>query len=148
MSSILFRFSKKFRILRIARDFMDEQTNKRLAEVRLEFNLSKKDFAESLGVSGTVISDIENGKREPSKELLLTAAQKYAVSLNWLYLGVGEKRLTKTISEPPTDHPILQSLEHWISKKTGPYSIAITQINERLTRIEEQMSNAVEKDIN
>jgi transcriptional regulator with XRE-family HTH domain len=148
MSSILFNYFEKLRILRITRNCMNEHTNKRLAEVRLEFNLSKKDFAESLGISGTVISDIENGKREPSKELLLTVAGKYAVSLNWLYLGLGEKRLTKAISEPPTNHPILQSLEHWISEKTGPYSIAITQLNERLTRIEEQMSNVVEKEVN
>jgi transcriptional regulator with XRE-family HTH domain len=61
----------------------------RFREVRAKTNLSQKDFAESVGVSQSVVSDIERGAREPSRQILAVLAEKYAVDLNWLLLGIG-----------------------------------------------------------
>jgi len=72
---------------------MEPGVSMRFMELRNDRSYTKKEFAEKLSVSGTIISDIENGKREPSKELLLKAAEEFAVSLNWLYLGLGPKSL-------------------------------------------------------
>lgn len=61
----------------------------RFREVRAKTNLSQKGFAESLGVTQSVVSDIERGAREPSRQILSILAEKYAVDLNWLLLGIG-----------------------------------------------------------
>lgn len=45
----------------------------------------------------TTVSSIESGKREPSKEVLCNLAIKYAVSLNWIFTGIGEKSLPKSL---------------------------------------------------
>ena len=80
---------------------MDSDTNKRLTEVRINLGLTKKEFADSLAIASTVIVDIENGKREPSKNLLLMVAAQYSISLNWLYLGIEPKNLPGKIPSLP-----------------------------------------------
>ncbi|GMO11424.1 MAG: hypothetical protein Ta2A_19840 [Treponemataceae bacterium] len=120
---------------------MDSSVNDRVAEIRFETKMSKKDFADYLGVSATVIGDIENGKIEPSKNLLLNVARKYAVSLNWLYLGVGEKSLVTAINTVPKEHPVIQALESMVMEKTNQYSIALTQIHERFEKVDERLSS-------
>ena len=80
---------------------MDSDTNKRLTEVRINLGLTKKEFADSLAIASTVIVDIENGKRDPSKNLLLMVAAQYSISLNWLYLGIEPKNLPGKIPSLP-----------------------------------------------
>jgi len=61
----------------------------RFRTLRSKTNLSQKDFAQSIGVSQSVIAEIERGSREPSRSVLVAIAEKYQVSLDWLLLGVG-----------------------------------------------------------
>ena len=77
---------------------METEVNQRIAEIRQKKGLNKREFADSLGIPSSIISDIENGKREPSKDFLQSLAAKYAVSLNWLYFGVGTTSLVEAIS--------------------------------------------------
>jgi len=77
---------------------VDVMVNQRITEIRQKKGLNKREFADILGIPSSIISDIENGKREPSKEFLLSLSAKYSVSLNWLYFGVGEPSLVETIS--------------------------------------------------
>lgn len=69
----------------------------RFASVRQDFGLNVKQFAESLDMEPTTVSSIEAGKREPSKEVLYNLAVKYAISLNWIFTGEGEKSLPKSL---------------------------------------------------
>ena len=55
-----------------------------------------------MGIPSSIISDIENEKREPSKDFLHKFSQLYAISLNWLYFGVGPKGLVEAISTEET----------------------------------------------
>lgn len=69
----------------------------RFASIRQDFGLNVKQFAESLDMEPTTVSSIESGKREPSKEVLYNLAIKYAVSLNWIFTGIGEKSMPKSL---------------------------------------------------
>ena len=66
----------------------------RYAFVRSHAGLSKKDFAESLGIHPVVSGDIELGKRDPSRDVLVRLAKIYGVdikkagALNMVYLDV------------------------------------------------------------
>lgn len=49
--------------------------------------LTQKEFAESLGVARTYVSNIEYGRTKPSLEFLINISKCYHVSLDWLLLG-------------------------------------------------------------
>jgi len=85
---------------------VDIKVNQRITEIRQEKGLNKREFADSLGIPSSIISDIENGKREPSKDFLQSLAVKYALSLNWLYFGVGTTSLVEAISTVPGSTPV------------------------------------------
>lgn len=59
----------------------------RFAEVRAGSGLSKRAFAESLGIHPMVAGDIELGKRDPSREVLIRLARTYGVDITWLLTG-------------------------------------------------------------
>lgn len=56
----------------------------RFKQIRMKNNMNQKQFAETLKVSQSVISDIERGYREPSRQVLVNLAAVYKVNLNWL----------------------------------------------------------------
>ena len=60
----------------------------RYARIRAQAGLSKKAFAESLGIHPVVSGDIELGKRDPSRDVLVRLARVYGVDINWLLTGV------------------------------------------------------------
>lgn len=64
----------------------------RYASVRASSGLSKKEFADGLGIHPVVSGDIELGKREPSRDVLVRLAKKYGVDINWLLTGVPAPR--------------------------------------------------------
>lgn len=85
----------------------------RFREVRAKTNLSQKDFAESVGVSQSVVSDIERGAREPSRQILSVLAEKYSVDLNWLLLGIG---ISEKISQESIRDSEVERLEREINE--------------------------------
>jgi len=77
---------------------VDIEVNKRITEIRQKKGLNKRELADVLGIPSSIVSDIENGKREPSKEFLLSLSAKYSISLNWLYFGVGVTSLAEAVN--------------------------------------------------
>lgn len=78
--------------------------NERFAIIRKNSGLNAKQFAISMDMVPTTVSSIENGNREPSKEVLIKLAERYSINLNWMLTGDGpmftdEKR-------PQEDEPI------------------------------------------
>jgi transcriptional regulator with XRE-family HTH domain len=120
---------------------MDIGVGARVAEVRTDQKLNKREFAEMLDIADTVISNVESGVREPSKELLLSISIKYAISLNWLYLGLGEKSLAAATNTVPKEHPIIQALESMVADKTSQYSHALTQIYEHVKDVDNRIAS-------
>jgi phage repressor protein C with HTH and peptisase S24 domain len=64
-----------------------ESIAERYALVRSRSGLTKKAFAESLGIHPVVSGDIELGKRDPSRDVLVRLARVYGVDLTWLLTG-------------------------------------------------------------
>ena len=75
----------------------------RFRALRSKVNLSQKDFAQSIGVSQSVIAEIERGSREPSRSVLVAIAEKYQVSLDWLLLGVGSSDSVQRKENPEVE---------------------------------------------
>jgi SOS-response transcriptional repressor LexA len=65
----------------------DDTIARRYAYVRERSGLTKKAFADSLGIHAVVSGDIELGKRDPSRDVLVRLARTYDVDLTWLLTG-------------------------------------------------------------
>jgi transcriptional regulator with XRE-family HTH domain len=61
----------------------------RFADIRRGKKLNRKQFADSLGINQSVAGDIELGKREPSRNVLIQLAKIHHVNINWLLTGEG-----------------------------------------------------------
>ncbi len=81
----------------------------RFAGLRANARLSKKAFAESLGIHPVVAGDIELGKREPSREVLVRLAEVYGADLTWILTGVrapGRGAVAETGERPDGGGPV------------------------------------------
>jgi SOS-response transcriptional repressor LexA/DNA-binding XRE family transcriptional regulator len=100
--------------------------NERFAHIRISTGLKKKQFADSLAINQSVAGDIELGKREPSREVMLKLASVYKVNLNWLLTGEGDMFIVsdrKSISDPPVKKeekpPLVKDMEALITENIG-----------------------------
>lgn len=59
----------------------------RLREARLDADLTLREMARTLGVSPSFVSQLENGKSQPSVATLYSLAQLLGVSIDWLFEG-------------------------------------------------------------
>lgn len=69
----------------------------RYASIRFKSQLSKKAFAELLGIHPVVSGDIELGKRDPSRDVLVRLARVYGIDINWLLTGQGTNATAENI---------------------------------------------------
>lgn len=82
---------------------MNETKNDNIAarfrKTRIDLDMNQQELAKILKVSQSVISDIERGSREPSRQILVYLAEKYNVDLNWLLLGKSTENADNTDKE-------------------------------------------------
>lgn len=64
--------------------------NERVKELRLKEGLSQDKFATKLGVTRSVISNIEYGKVEVKEYLINLIVSQFKVNKDWLLAGTGE----------------------------------------------------------
>jgi phage repressor protein C with HTH and peptisase S24 domain len=76
------------------------EINMRFADIRRSTSLNKKQFADSLDINQSVAGDIELGKRDPSREVMLKLAAIYNVDIHWLLTGEGAMLRTAQIPLP------------------------------------------------
>ncbi|MBP5539344.1 MAG: helix-turn-helix transcriptional regulator [Bacteroidales bacterium] len=63
----------------------------RILQLLAAENLSQTEFAQRIGVSGSNVTHIINGRNNPSYEFILRVASHFpAVNLDWLLLGKGK----------------------------------------------------------
>lgn len=58
-----------------------------LKKIRKQLNLNQQKVALELNISREALSHYENGKRQPSLELLLKMSKYFNVSINYLITG-------------------------------------------------------------
>lgn len=71
----------------------------RVREIRKSFHLTLEKFGEKLGVGKTAVSNIENGNRSLTEQMLRSICREYHVSEDWLRNGTGEMFVTLTRRE-------------------------------------------------
>ena len=59
----------------------------RIATMRRSLGLSQAELAKSLGISASAVGMYEQGRREPSMEILTTMASLFRVSIDFLVTG-------------------------------------------------------------
>jgi transcriptional regulator with XRE-family HTH domain len=63
---------------------------KRIKAIRKALAVNQQDFAEGIDVSGSFLSEVENGKYKPGFKFYNNLLQTYNVNLNYLLTGKGE----------------------------------------------------------
>ncbi len=64
--------------------------NDRIKEIRKYHNLTLEKFGERLGVGKSAISNIENGNRNVTDQMIKSICREFAVNEHWLRTGEGD----------------------------------------------------------
>lgn len=59
----------------------------RISQLRRENNMTQRDLARALNVSPSAIGMYEQGRRQPSADLIVAICQEFSVSTQWLLTG-------------------------------------------------------------
>lgn len=76
-----------------------KEINQKLLDIRQHLNLNQTIFGYNLGVSRSVIQNIESDKTSPNKEFLHLVCKIYSVNENWLLYGTGDMFLDQMTAE-------------------------------------------------
>ena len=83
---------------------MKEQ--ERLLALMQSEGLNSKEFAQQVGISAATMSNVINGRNNPSLEVMQKVLNRFRnVSTNWLILGVGSMYLEKSNSQDDKSSP-------------------------------------------
>lgn len=75
----------------LSRKKFNTDINQRIKMVRELKNLTQQEFAEQLGIAQGFLSEIERGRYQPRKPLLLAIAYLYQINYDWLLTGKAKR---------------------------------------------------------
>lgn len=64
--------------------------NSRIKELREALQMTLEDFGARIGVTRSAISNIENGRRSPTNQLISSICREFRVNENWIRTGKGD----------------------------------------------------------
>ena len=70
----------------------NQTISEKIKELRTDLKMNQKNFSAAIGIRQSTLSSYENGVVTPSNDVLLTIAQKFHVSLDWLF-GLSENKV-------------------------------------------------------
>ena len=73
--------------------------NNRIKQLRKTENLTLEAFGARIGVTRAAVSNIENGRSNPSEQLILSICREFDVNETWLRDGIGEMKKDLTEDE-------------------------------------------------
>lgn len=83
----------------------------RISQLRRSRNMTQRQLAKALSVSPSAIGMYEQGRRQPSAELIVAISEEFSVSTQWLLTGRPyttkdlREDLKMLLSFPPADIP-------------------------------------------
>lgn len=98
----------------------------RFKEIRISNKLSQKEFAEKLGTSQGVISDIEHGRKGISRNVLLALGTEFNINATWVLTGEGDMFLPRHISAFKTAEQTINSVNEALIKNAESIDETIT----------------------
>ena len=112
--------------------------NENIKKLRLELGLTMEEFGKNLGVTRSAISNIENGYRNLTEQMILAICNVYNVNEQWLRDGTGDmfvedtdSLVEKIISDYPLDklsQTILKTYIELDPKKREIFNSVMKQI--------------------
>lgn len=112
--------------------------NENIKKLRLELGLTMEEFGKNLGVTRSAISNIENGYRNLTEQMILAICNVYNVNEQWLRNGTGDmfvedtdSLIEKIISDYPLDklsQTILKTYIELDPKKREIFNYVMKQI--------------------
>lgn len=66
------------------------EVGRRLKDLRRALDISQKEFASRIDVTGSLLSEIESGRVKPGYNFLIAIAREYKVNPTWVLLDEGE----------------------------------------------------------
>ena len=94
---------------------MDEKD--RIEKIMLKEEMNSAVFATEIGIQGSTLSHILNGRNNPSLDVLKKILNRFrTVSSDWLILGVGSMYRVEKQSQTPT---LFDSLDENITKSSS-----------------------------
>lgn len=76
-----------------------ENLNERVRELRKFLGLSGEKFGEKLGITRGAVSNIENGSRNVTEQIVKAICREFGVSEQWLRTGEGEMLVPVTTDD-------------------------------------------------
>ena len=70
----------------------ESSISEKIKELRTDLKMNQKNSSAAIGIRQSTLSSYENGVVTPSNDVLLTIAQKFHVSLDWLF-GLSENKV-------------------------------------------------------
>ena len=67
-----------------------ESVNERIRALRKKLGLTLDSFGQKIGITMAAVSNIENGRSNPSNQVLLAICREFHVSETWIRTGEGE----------------------------------------------------------
>lgn len=64
--------------------------NERLKKIRIELDLSQKEFGDKLGITKAAISRLESGSSNFTNERILSICREFNIDYLWFTEGIGE----------------------------------------------------------
>ncbi len=99
------------------RNLQPDNFGARLQNYRLEKKLTGKQLADIIGISQGSLSELENGKREPSGKVFFGIAENTDIDLKWLLTGKSRKlRKCQEISAA-RKFEIFDQAEEWLNEE-------------------------------
>ena len=131
---------------------MDEKSTEkeRIERIMQSENLNSGQFAAEIGIKGSTLSHILNGRNNPSLEVLKKILDRYRmISSDWLILGVGQMYRSGKQSQTPSlfDDVGVNNSKHdsYRPKTTENNSTIKNTIQEKIVS---ETTNLVKNDIN
>ena len=131
---------------------MDEKSTERdrIDRIMQSENLNAGQFAAEIGIKGSTLSHILNGRNNPSLEVLKKILDRYRmISSDWLILGIGQMNRTGKQSQSPSlfdDVEINNSKPDIYRPKTAEKNSTVK--NTIQEKIVSETTNFVKNDIN
>lgn len=112
-----------------AKKFTDKEIAERINQLREDKKLNNKELAKELGMKPTYFSKIVNAQQPVSLKYAKVLVEKFNISLNWLFLGIGSMylidKVVKYVNDPPKQHFVQEPLTTY---RTSPPAIPLVDI--------------------
>lgn len=118
---------------------MDNAFSKRLKDLRTSVKLTQAEFAKEIGTTQATLSSYENSDKLPPVDILISIAQKYNVSLDWL-CGLQSEQVFPTVTTYSDIIRLLSALGTTENLKAGISIASITEPDSFASHNEAQIS--------